>query len=75
MNIILAPNNQRNMVNSVLKLARLIALISQLSNRSLSFSWQVSLVRVKVESFVNWLVLVGMLILPNIRSISQRTLK
>ena len=60
MNIILAPNNQRNMVNSVLKLARLIALISQLSSRSLSFSWLVSLVRVKVESFVNWLVLVGM---------------
>ena len=75
MNIILAPNNQRNMVNSVLKLARLIALISQLSSRSLSFSWLVSLVRVRVESFVNWLVLVGMLILLNIRNINQRTLK
>ena len=45
-----------------------IALISQLSSRSLSFSWQVSLVRVKVESFVNWLVLAGMLILLNIRN-------
>ena len=75
MNIILAPNNQRNMVNSVLKLARLIALISQLSSRSLSFSWLVSLVQVRVESFVNWLVLVGMLILLNIRNINQRTLK
>ena len=29
----------------------------------------------KVESFVNWLVLVGMLILLNIRIISQRTLR
>ena len=75
MNIILAPNNQRNMVNSVLKLARLIALISQLSSRSLFFSWLVSLVQVKVELFVNWLVLVGMLILQNIRIISLRTLK
>ena len=52
-----------------------IGLISQLSSRSLSFSWLVSLVQVRVELFVNWLVLVGMLILLNIRSISQRTLK
>lgn len=52
-----------------------IALISQLSSRSLSFSWLVSLVQVRVELFVNWLVLVGMLILLNIRSISQRILR
>ena len=59
MNIILALNILRNAVNLVPKSTKLIVLILRPLSRSLSFSWLVSLVQEKVESFVNWLVLVG----------------